>query len=302
MDPLVAHAGSVTLEPIQVIPPVGVAWAYSRRVRTLGRRGRPVPAWRQICFASGIVLILLALASPIGDLADELLFMHMVEHLLIGDLGALLLVLGLTAPVLQPLLRVGVISRLRVLTNPVVALPLWALDLYLWHLPALYQAALSHPALHALEHACFVGAGICMWMPLFGPLPQPAWFGNAWKLGYIVAVRVAGAVLANVFIWSGSVLYPDYRAGDAAHNLGALADQGVAGTIMMVEGSLVTLGLFAWLFFRAAREGEERQRLLDLAESRGVALDEARAGRAVGAGRGAQLAERLTGAGREADG
>ena len=62
---------------------------------------------------------------------------------------------------------------------------------------------------------------------------------------------------------------------------------------MMIESGLVTLGLFAWVFFRWARETEERQRLLDLAEARGVALDEARAGRAVAAGQGAHLEERL---------
>jgi putative membrane protein len=296
MAPLVAHVGSVTLEPFQIVPPLGVAIAYNRRARTLARRGRPVPAWKQACFTSGIVLILVALVSPIGDLADELLFMHMIEHLLIGDLAALLLVLGLTAPLLQPLLQVRAISRLRVLTHPAVALPLWAVDLYLWHLPALYQAALGNEALHGLQHACFIGAGICMWMPLFGPLPQPQWFGNAWKLGYILAVRFTGAVLGNVFLWAGSAFYPDYRAGDASWHISPITDQGLAGTVMMVEGSLVTLGLFAWLFFRAAREGEERQQLLDLAEERGIPLDEARAGRAVAAGRGAQLAERLTGA------
>jgi putative membrane protein len=140
-----------------------------------------------------------------------------------------------------------------------------------------------------------------MWMPLFGPLPQPAWFTNAWKLGYVVAVRFVGAVLANVFIWSGTAFYPDYRAGNAFWDLSQLADQGVAGTIMMVEGSLVTLGLFAWLFFRTAREGEERQRLLDFADARGVDLDEARAARAVAAGRGQELAERVAGARREAE-
>jgi acetyl-CoA C-acetyltransferase len=123
-------------------------------------------------------------------------------------------------------------------------------------------------------------------MALLGPLPKPAWFGNGARLIYILVVRFGGAVLANVLLWSGSALYPDYGPGEASHVISALADQGAAGVVMMIEQGLVTLGLFAWLFFRAARESEERQTLLDLATERGFALDEQRAARAVAAGQG----------------
>ena len=184
---------------------------------------------------------------------------------MLGDLAALLIVLGLTGPLLQPLLATRGLGWLRVLGHPAVALPLWLADLYLWHVPALYQAALSSQAVHALEHACFVGFGIAMWMALLGPLPKPDWFGNGARLIYVIVVRFGGAVLANVLLWSGSALYPDYAAGEAAHGISPLADQGAAGVVMMIEQGLVTLGLFAWLFFRAAQQSDERQALLDLA-------------------------------------
>ena len=71
-----------------------------------------------------------------GNLSDELFAAHMAEHLVIGDLGALLLVLGLTAPVLAPVLRIRFFDRLRILAHPLVAFPLWAVNLYLWHLAA----------------------------------------------------------------------------------------------------------------------------------------------------------------------
>jgi cytochrome c oxidase assembly factor CtaG len=135
---------------------------------------------------------------------------------------------------------------------------------------------------------------MAMWMPLFGPLPKPAWFGNAARLGYIIAVRLTGAVLANVLTWSGTVLYPRY-AGGGPWGISPLQDQTVAGAIMMVEGSLLTIGLFCWLFLRTAREGEERQALLDLAEARGIELTDRRAARAVAAGRGAELRQRIEG-------
>jgi cytochrome c oxidase assembly factor CtaG len=217
----------------------------------------------------------------------------MIEHLLMGDLAALLIVLGLTGPLLAPVLRIGFFDRLRVLAHPLVALPLWAINLYVWHLPFLYQAALRHPGVHALEHAMFIACGVNMWMCLFGPLPMPRWFGNLAKLGYIVCVRLIGTVLGNLFLWSGTVFYPFYLHGDASHHISPLADQNVAGAIMMVEESILTLCLLCWLFLRAAREGEERQQLLDYARLHGVELSEARAARAVAAGRGAELRRRL---------
>jgi len=285
--------------PLQLVPVLVVALAYARRARTLARRGKPVPGWRQLCFAGGIALVVVALVSPLSHVGEELLVVHMAQHLVMGDLAALAIVLGLTGPLLQPLLAAPGLGWLRILFHPLVALPLWTADLYLWHVPALYQAGLSSAPVHALEHACFLGFGVVMWMALLGPLPKPVWFGNAARLLYVVVVRLGGAVLANVLIWSGSPIYPDYASGEAFWHVSPLADQGAAGTAMMIEQGLVTLGLFAWIFFRAAREGEERQRLLDLAARRGIALDEGRAARAVAAGQGERLEERLLAAGRD---
>jgi cytochrome c oxidase assembly factor CtaG len=289
---LLAHVGGPVLAPLQLALPAAGAILYALRARELARRGRPVPGWRQGCWHGGLALITLTLVSPLAHMADELFLAHMAEHLLLADIGALLLVLGLTGPVLAPVLRVRALGGLRALTHPLVALPLWATSLYAWHLDAAYVGSVDHPALHALQHACFIGFGMAVWMPLFGPLPKPAWFGNAARLVYIIAVRLTGAVLANVLVWSQTVLYPHY-AGDAGFGITAQQDQTVAGAIMMVEGSILTLGLFCWLFLRSAREGEERQELLDLAAQRGVELTDRRAARAVAAGRGAELRERL---------
>jgi hypothetical protein len=128
----------------------------------------------------------------------------MAEHLLIGDIASLLLVLGLTGPVIAPLLRNPVISKLRVLSHPVVAIVLWAVNFYVWHSPYLYQQALRHDALHALEHATFLIFGIAVWMGLLGPLPQPRWFSNSARLVYIIAMRLIGTVLANILIFGPS--------------------------------------------------------------------------------------------------
>jgi cytochrome c oxidase assembly factor CtaG len=100
-----------------------------------------------------------------------------------------------------------------------------------------------------------------------------------------MAVRLVGAVLANAFVSSGTVFYAWY---------GNLEDQSVAGAVMMVEESVVTVALFGWLFMKWMREGGERQEIVELADARGIELDERRVARAVAAGRSAELRRRLT--------
>jgi putative membrane protein len=287
----------LALAPVQTIAmPVVVLLAfvpYWIRARRLAAEQRPVPRWRVVCFACGLLVLEVALSAPVDTLSDQLLVAHMAEHLLIGDVAALLLVLGLTGPLMAPLLRNPIIGRLRVLSHPVVAIVLWAVNFYAWHTPALYQAALRHDALHALEHATFLGFGIAVWMALLGPLPKPAWFSNAGRLVFIVAVRLAGTVLANIMIFGGTAFYAFYRPGDAQWHISPLADQVAAGGLMMVEESFLTIGLFCWLFLRVARQNEERQELLDYAYRHGLDLDERRAQRAVASGRGDELWARL---------
>jgi putative membrane protein len=285
------------IDPTETVGPVVLAvayWAlYDHRCRTLAGEGRPVPGWRRACFAAGLVAFVVAVVPPLGPLSQELLVAHMAEHLLIGDISTLLIVLGLTGPLLIPLLRVHALGRLRVLTHPVVAIVCWAVNFYAWHLPAAYQLALRHQGIHLIEHATFFVFGSCVWMALLGPLPKPAWFRNSARLVYIIALRLIGTVLANVLIFGGSVFYTYYLAGDAHWHVRPQADQVYAGALMMFEESVLTICLFAWLFMKVARETEERQALLDYAGTHGIALSEQRAARAVSAGRSEELWERL---------
>ena len=94
-----------------------------------------------------------------------------------------------------------------------------------------------------------------MWAPVVEVLPGPEWFGTGMKLGYIVAVRLVETVLGNIFVWSGGVFYTAYEHPVERWGISPHADQGIAGGLMMLEGSLVTLGALAWLFLRlGARE------------------------------------------------
>ena len=284
---MTAHLSPLTswsFEPLQIVPLILVVLLYARRVSTLRRRGIAVPGWRLVAFGLGVALMVLALASPIAELGEERLFaFHMVQHVLLGDLAPLALLLGLTGPILRPVLAYA--HRLRALAHPLVALPLWAVNLYVWHLPVLYDAAVRHEAVHALEHACFFAGGTIVWLPVLETLPAPEWFATGWKFGYIAAVRVVETILANVFVWAGRPFYGVYEDAPRQWGISPLHDQGLAGTVMMIEGSLVTIAALAWLFLRLAAEGELRQELLE----RG--LDPRAVRRAVRYGRGRELAE-----------
>jgi putative membrane protein len=270
-----------TLEPLQVVPVLLVAALYARRVRTLRGRGGAPAAWRIWLFALGTVFLLVALVSPIDFYAERSFGLHMTQHILLGDLAPLALLGGLTGPVLRPLLRF--VHPLRRIFHPLAALALWALDLYVWHVPFLYEAALRHDSVHALEHASFFTAGILMWTPVLETIPMPEWFGTGAKLGYVAVVRVVSTVLGNVFVWPNTVFYKFYEGVARPFGLSAVDDQRLAGSVMMIEGSLVTIIALAWLFLRLAAEGELRQRLLE------SGLDARAVRRAVRYGRGQEL-------------
>ncbi len=275
---------SWTFEPLQVVPTAIVALLYARRVRTLRRAGTPVSRWRTWSFGTGLVLVLIALVSPIDAFGENEFFLfHMIQHILLGDLAPLAFVAGLNGPILRPVLSLPGVWRLRVLAHPLVALPLWALDLYVWHIPFLYEGALHNSAVHAFEHFCFFSFGALMWASVLETLPAPEWFGTGAKLGYVAVVRVLETVLGNIFIWSGTVFYPFYEHPVHRWGITALGDQQIAGALMMIEGSIITIAALAWLFLRMAEESELRQQLIE------SGLDEQAVRRAVRYGRAGAL-------------
>ncbi len=271
--------------PWPLIAVLGIAGAlYASRARQLGSR---LPRWRVTCFLSGAVVLLFAVSSPLDAVGEEGVFwVHMLQHMLIGDLAALLLVLGITGPILQPVLQFSWAQRLRVLTHPVVAFVVWAVVFVGWHVPVLYEAALTNTFVHFVEHISFITAGVVMWAALLEALPAPEWFGTGAKLGFLAGVRTVDAILANAFWWAGSAFYPRYEASAPVWGLTAVEDQGHAGTVMMSWTGTVTLIFAVILFFRMAREGEMRQVLIE------KGLDPVSVRRAVRYGRAETLARR----------
>src|SRR4051795_5438954 len=148
-------------------------WRFrNARAEAGGRGAGPRQA---AAFAGCIVVLLIALVSPIDALGEQYLFsMHMTQHILLGDIAPLLLLLALSRVIMRPATRrlQSVERRLGRLASPVTFIALWLALVYFWHIPALYDAALEHPFVHALEHVCFFTAGVLVWWPLIQPVPM----------------------------------------------------------------------------------------------------------------------------------
>jgi putative membrane protein len=268
-------------DPLELAVLALVGALYWQRARTLARRGRPVSRRRVAAFAAGLLTLFLALESPLDPIGEERLFsIHMLQHLLLGDVAALLLVLGLDGRLLQPLLRVRLVHRLRVLGHPLVALPLWAANFVAWHLPALFDSALRNDAIHALQHSLFVALGMLMWAALVEPLPGPAWFTAPWKIPYVIGMWLVMLALSQVFIWSSHVYYAPYAHDATLWGLGHLADQKAGGGVMLVESAFTMLPALVWVLLNVLRESEARQRLVDAGVAPAAAARAARYGRA----------------------
>ena len=244
-------------------------------------------------FAAGLAVVVIATVGPLDDLADDFVFGHMIQHTMLLDEAALLLAIGLTGPVLGPVLRLPGLRRGRTLMHPVAALGLWIVVMYGWHWPALYQAAEENGFIHFCEHACFLAAGTIMWLALIGPFPKPRWFNNPARAIYAGAVHFSSMGLANILMWSGTVLYPFYVASDRAHGVSPLTDQSLAGAVLMIQGGVVMLCVFFWALLRWAKEDTDRQDLVDFAWMRGIELSDQRAAIAAASGRADELRRRL---------
>ena len=205
-------------------------------VRVRRRRGT-FDARRAAMFSLGIALLLVAFMAPL----ESSFRLHMTQHLLLGDLAPLCIVLGLSGPLLRPALALRPVRALRVLAHPLIALPLWVVNLCVWHVPPLFDAALRHEWIHALQHLMFFTCGAFVWASLLELLPGPRWFRTPQRLAYLGVMWLVSLVLSQVFIWSSRPVY-DYRS---------VTDQRIGGGIMLVEGSVVMLSVLVWLLWEA---------------------------------------------------
>jgi cytochrome c oxidase assembly factor CtaG len=251
---------SWNLDPAIIVALVGAAIVYTRLYRRARRSAGPNPGpghW--LAYAAGLAALAVALVSPLDRLADRwLLSAHMLQHVLLTDIAAALLVFGIRAPIL-PLglsrrgLRLvahrGRFGRVLTLaTRPWVALPCWALATWIWSIPALFDAAAAHPALHAVEHAILFYTGIALWWVVIDPLPSERRRPHGIRLAYLGFTRAASAAVCIPLTWAPTTFYPLYERAPRAYGLSALADQQMAGASMCLIELLVFGVAFAAVF------------------------------------------------------
>ena len=260
-----------------ILIPIGAyAWFYLRRFRQVRRTSGPRGASTRhlVAFAGSIIVILIALVSPLDGLGEDYLFSaHMVQHLLLGDIAPLLLLLALSRVIMRPLTRrlQGVETALGPLAHPACALVLWLGLIYLWHVPALYDAALNDAAVHALQHASFFTAGLLVWWPLIQPVPMRKRLTGMWTFGYIGAAKLGLASLGMYLTWTSAVAYNYYEHVPRVWGLSAISDQNVGGAIMMVEQSVLLVSVLAVLFGRMLAQSEQDELRRERLEERAAA-------------------------------
>jgi putative membrane protein len=248
-------------------------WRFRAARREAGGRGAGWP--QALAFAGSMILLVAAVLSPIDRLGEEYLFSaHMVQHIMLGDLAPLLLLLSLSRVIMRPATRrlMGLERKMGRLANPITFIVIWLVGIYTWHIPALYNGALEHPVIHALEHATFFTAGTLLWWPLIQPVPMRRPLEGTMGLAYIFAAKMSLGVLGLYLTWSTAVAFDYYNHVPRIWNLTAIQDQNVGGAIMMVEQALVLLSVFFLLFVKMLTQSEEaerrRERLEDAAALR----------------------------------
>jgi putative membrane protein len=262
---------------VPILIPIGAyAWFYIRRFREVRRTSGPRGAGaRQLAaFIGSVVVILAALVSPLDGLGEDYLFSaHMVQHLLLGDIAPLLMLLALSRVIMRPLTRrlQSVERALGPLAHPASALVLWLALIYFWHVPALYDAALEHSAVHALQHVSFFTAGVLVWWPLIQPVPMRNRLTGMWTFGYIGAAKLGLASLGLYLTWTSTVVYGYYAHVPRIWGLSAISDQNVGGAIMMVEQSILLVTVLAILFGRMLAQSEQEQLRRERLEERTAA-------------------------------
>jgi putative membrane protein len=207
---------------------------------------------RAALYVGGLLLLLVALLSPLHELGDRYLFSaHMLQHLLLLLLVPPLLLLGLPPALIRSALRWPPLRKIeRSLGQPLVAWTIGNGTMWLWHLPALYDAALTYEAIHIVEHLCFLVSATLFWWPVIVP-DEAARLQPLAALLYLFAAMIASGLLGMILTFAAPGLYPAYLNPPDPFNLLPLirgswgltppVDQQLGGLLMWVPGSFVYL-------------------------------------------------------------
>lgn len=249
-----------TWEPSVLVGLALLVAAYAYAAGPLRRRrnlGSPLTRGQTTAFVLGILVLVVALLSPLDELGDTYLFSaHMVQHLLLASVWPPLMLLALPDWMVRSAFRSGAAREiLRVLTMPVLAITLFNANIYLWHLPALYNATLENEYIHILEHLTFMAFGLINWWPVLDPIREGR-LSYPFQVLYLFADGMIMMVLGIVFTFSPIVFYPAYTSAPRLWGISALSDQQLGGLIMWYPGNVpyavaLVIAFYKWF------DGEE---------------------------------------------
>jgi putative membrane protein len=259
---------SWSLEPgVLAVVALGAAAYVPRWLRVRREDGaRAAPVWRLACFSGGLLAVLAALVSPLDSLADQALFMHMGQHVLLLDVAPILCILGLTKAILRPATRrLSAIERQAgLLAHPAFAVFLYVGTIWIWHVPAAYDAALRHYPVHVAEHVSFALAGGLYWWHLLSPIRSRMRLGGMGPIVYMASTKLLVGAMGMGLAFGSHAIYGYYIHRPQIWGLTPLTDQSIAGLLMAVEQSIVMgialVVLFVRMLIESEREQQRRER------------------------------------------
>ena len=276
-SPVYAHEGEAHGPDVWTVATavtlVLIAALYAAGLRPLWRKA--VRPWQAIAFAVGWASAAVALLSPLDRWSDVLFSAHMAQHEILMLISAPLMVIG--RPYLASLHVVPSLARTRrvweLLTGPVTVLVLHAVVLWMWHIPALFEAALHSETIHAVQHlGFFVTAALFWWALLHGRYGR---LGYGVGVLYVFLTAMHTQILGALLTFTSRVWYPTHAARTAAAGGSAIDDQQLAGVLMWVPFGVVFLFIALALFAAWLGEAERRVAFTSAARAGAPATDAA---------------------------
>ena len=214
--------------------------------------GLRAPRRHVASFVAALVVLFLALNGPLHNLSDTYLFSaHMAQHLLLTLVFPPLLLYGCPAQVVRLLLRPRWVMAVgRVVTRPLAAASLFTAPIVIWHVPALYEAALRNHNLHIVQHLIFLTTAVIMWWPVLSPVPELPRIPHLLQMLYLFLLGIPMSITGALITLSNSVLYPFYAAAPRVAGLSPLDDQQIGGLLMWVLGGLMLWIVMTVIWFR----------------------------------------------------
>jgi putative membrane protein len=270
---------SWTIDPGPILLIGVLAGLYLPRWRRVRRDdgAQAAPVWRLAMYLLGLANLVIALISPIDALAVQSFAFHMSQHVLLLDIVPICLILGLTKVILRPATRR--LQRLEraagPLAHPAFAVVLYIAAMWLWHIPAAYDAALRDPTVHVLEHVTFLSVGLLYWWHLLSPIRSRFRTGIMGPIVYMLATKLGVGLLGIGLTFAPDALYGYYAHRPGILGMSPTDDQQIGGELMTFEQMLVMGIALAYLVVRALeqseREQKRREHLEDLEDERRAA-------------------------------